>query len=477
MRMEPGRTLKCGLEVHRQLATREKLFCHCSAAFQDRGPVFEVKRRLRSVAGELGTIDTAAAFEAGKDRVFRYKVYREESCAVELDEEPAHAMNPEALDVALQVALMLNCHIPDALEVMRKTVIDGSNTTGFQRTVLVGMDGWIETPHGRVGIDSVGIEEDSCQILERTKKGVVYGLNRLGIPLIEIGTAPDIRSPVQGKEVAEYIGMVLRSTGKARRGLGTVRQDLNVSIPKGNRVELKGVQDLRGIPDIITKEMERQSHLIKQGKTVAREVRKVAQDGTSTFLRPIAGAARMYPETDSLPVPIDPAHLRQLKQNLPELLAQKHDRLTEQFNVSADTIKALERQGKLEWFLKLAALGNAPFVAKTLLSYETEITAKHPKADPGKISGKYLTEVFTKLNAGEIAKDAVLPLLTEIAQGKKPHYAAYKLENVDLSDEVAKLVKAKPGLSFGAYMGILMGKYRGKVSGDDIAKALKEALQ
>ena len=135
--------LKCGIEIHQQLATDRKLFCNCSAKMDDKEPVFRVKRKLRPVAGETGNIDAAAIYETLKDKTFTYNVYLNETCQVELDEEPPHPMNKEALDIGIQVALMTNCEVPEEIQVMRKTVLDGSNTSGFQRTAIVGMDGWI----------------------------------------------------------------------------------------------------------------------------------------------------------------------------------------------------------------------------------------------------------------------------------------------------------------------------------------------
>lgn len=271
--------LKCGVEIHQRLGTKHKLFCNCSAAFKETKPVFEIKRRLRPVAGELGDVDAAAVYETLKNKVFRYKMYLTESCEVETDSEPPHPVNPEALDIALQVALMLNCEIPEEIEFMRKTVLDGSNTSGFQRTALVGMNGWMETSFGRVGIDNINLEEEAAKIIRKGGKEMAYGLNRLGIPLVEIGTSPDIKKPEQAKEVAEKIGMILRSTGKVMRGLGTIRQDLNVSIARGERCEIKGVQDIRMVPKIVELEVERQKELVSKGKNVTRDVRRVLPSG------------------------------------------------------------------------------------------------------------------------------------------------------------------------------------------------------
>jgi len=385
-------------------------------------------------------------------------------------------MNSEALETGIQLAFLLNCEIPEEIHVMRKNVIDGSNPSGFQRTAVVGMNGTVETSFGTVGIVSVALEEDSAQILEHGSGKRVFGLNRLGIPLIEISTAPDIRTPEQGKELAEKLGMILRSCN-VRRGLGSIRQDLNVSITGGSRIEIKGVQDLKGIPQLAEKEIKRQLQIIKKGKHVPPEVRKAHPDGSTSFLRPLPGAARLYPETDCLPIHVDQDFLKAIKANLPELLADKHERLTKEMDIPTDMVRALEKAGSLQTFSHLTFKNvNPKFIATTLLSYASEIAKKHPRAQAERITRTNLKEIFQALDQGKIPKDAVLPLLTDAARGKGVHLKNYAIKKVNLDSEVEQLLKTKPGLSFGAYMGILMKKHRGHVPGEAISQALKKHL-
>src|SRR3989344_2583951 len=174
--------LKCGLEIHRRLDTN-KLFCNCSSLTKEQANQ-EVIRTLTAVAGELEEFDPAALHEKIRDRTFLYKIYPNESCLVELDDEPPHETNPQALKTSLEVALLLKAEIPKELHVMRKTVIDGSNTSGFQRTAIVGLNGKLDASFGTVRIDTLAVEEESAQILEPNNGKIVYGLNRLGIPLI-----------------------------------------------------------------------------------------------------------------------------------------------------------------------------------------------------------------------------------------------------------------------------------------------------
>lgn len=269
--------LKVGLEIHQQLFGR-KLFCNCPAEINDNPPDAVIERTLRAVAGEQGAVDVAAAQETKRQRTFFYQIHKSNACLVEIDEEPPHAMNQDALQVALITAKLLQADIVHEIQVMRKTVVDGSNTTGFQRTALLAMQGKLLVDKHIITVPTICLEEDSCKIVEKRDHASVYNLSRLGIPLVEIATGPDIHSPDEAKEVAEKIGMLLRSTGKVKRGLGTIRQDLNVSIIGGTRIEIKGCQDLHLIPLLIENEVKRQMNLISIKHDFIKKGKKLPSD-------------------------------------------------------------------------------------------------------------------------------------------------------------------------------------------------------
>lgn len=254
--------LKCGIEIHQQLDTH-KLFCDCPSQIRDDEPHGTVRRKIKAVAGELGDIDPAALHELLRDKEFVYEFYQDTTCLVELDDEPPHPLNREALSIVLESALLMNARPVDEIQIMRKTVIDGSNTSGFQRTMLVATDAYVEVNGKKINIPSICLEEDASRIIKREGSTTTYRLDRLGIPLIEIGTDPDITTPQEAKDTAEKIGMLLRATGKVKRGLGTIRQDVNVSIKGGRRIEIKGVQALNDIPHLVENEISRQINLIE----------------------------------------------------------------------------------------------------------------------------------------------------------------------------------------------------------------------
>ena len=277
--------LVVGLEIHQQLNTKHKLFCQCPTVFREpEEHVRSFSRSLHATMSEMGEIDKAALEESQTGKKFRYLSF-DSTCLVEEDEEPPGGLNQEALEIALEVALLLEMNPVDQIQVMRKLVIDGSNTSGFQRTALIARGGQIETEEGVVRLGELMLEEESAKRIEEQKGEVIYSLDRIGIPLVEISTLPDIKTPDQARNVAARIGMLLRSTGKVKRGIGTIRQDINISINSGSRVELKGVQNLDDIEKIIQIEIDRQRNLIKIQRTLeSKEVEiKAPIDITDVF--------------------------------------------------------------------------------------------------------------------------------------------------------------------------------------------------
>src|SRR3989344_3242539 len=259
--------LRCGIEIHQQLEGK-KLFCSCPTRLREEEPDFTIKRQLRAVAGEAGEVDIAAQQEQRKGKTFIYEGYADTTCLVETDEEPPHAINQEALKTALQFCKIVQANVPSVVQVMRKTVVDGSNTSGFQRTALLGRHGAITTSAGTIAIENISLEEDACRNIRETATERVFRLDRLGIPLIEIGTAPDIMTPEQCLEAAKKIGLLLRSLSGVKRGLGTIRQDVNISIKSGNRIEIKGAQDLHLLPLLVELEVKRQETLLEIKKAL-----------------------------------------------------------------------------------------------------------------------------------------------------------------------------------------------------------------
>ena len=260
---------KVGLEIHQQLDSKNKLFCNCRIVDSTEHD-FTFKRILHPTQSEMGAYDQAALFESKKIKTVKYLSSKNSNCLIESDEEPPEMVNAEALELVLTIALALHCTIEDELHVMRKIVIDGSNTTGFQRTILVARNGYLDVDEVRVGIQSICLEEDAARIINEQKDDKddtkIFALDRLGVPLIEIALDPISNTPIFVTKVAQTIGRLLRATKKVTRGLGSIRQDVNISTNGGAVVEVKGVQQLSQLALVIDYETKRQDGLTQIAK-------------------------------------------------------------------------------------------------------------------------------------------------------------------------------------------------------------------
>mgnify|MGYP004003687515 CR=1 FL=1 len=262
--------VKVGLEIHQQLATNKKLFCNCIPIDTDEYSI-KFQRKLRAAKSELGEYDPAALFEKSKSKSIVYYANPNSSCLVEQDEEPPHELDEDAKRISLIIASALKSEIFSEIYPMRKTVVDGSNTTGFQRTMLISQGGNFEVEGTKIGIQSICLEEDAAKNLG--DKGIIrkFGLERLGIPLVEIATEPFEVEPQHIKKIALALGRILRSTKKVKRGLGSIRQDVNVSIKEGGVViEVKGVQQLDQIEKVVEYEAKRQQGLLEISKELQK---------------------------------------------------------------------------------------------------------------------------------------------------------------------------------------------------------------
>ncbi len=612
--------LKAGLEIHQQLDTKEKLFCGCPTTLRDtKESNLEFFRYLRPTQSEMGVVDKAALEEVKLTKKFIYKAY-DTTCLVENDEEPPRELNTEAVEIALMIARMLNMNIVDELYTMRKIVIDGSNTSGFQRTGLVATGGFLDSSSGRVGIDVLCIEEEAAQKVEDRGDSVIYSLDRLGIPLVEIGTAPDIVSPAHARDVAEQLGMILRSTGKVKRGLGTIRQDINVSIAQGARVEVKGVQELALIETIVEREVVRQFALLEIKKELNRrkanvsdkvidvtpvfanttskviqkalkggvvyavnlsgfsglvgreiqpgrrlgtefsdrakksgvggifhtdelpnyginenevkalreaagamdsdcvvmvadtrikaesaldaviirarealecipeETRRALPDGNSAYMRPLPGAARMYPETDVPPVEISEERVRKIK--LPELIEERKARYRKQYDLSEELAGQIARSGNFVLFERI--MQEAPGASSTIVVRTLETTLSELEKDGvhvHNIKEDNLILLFGLQSEGKIPNEAISGVIKIIAS--KPELTVEKameilgigVEERKLEEAIDKVlesrmdyIKQKGINSVGPLMGVVMKELRGRVSGQEVSKLLKEKI-
>lgn len=619
--------LKVGIEWHQRLDTH-KLFCNCPSIIGEYPVKDRIVRKIRASRSELGEFDPAALVEHKRSREFLYDYNPDNVCLVELDETPPYPFNEEALEIALTVAMLLKMQPVDEIRCMRKTVIDGSNTTGFQRTMLVAVgteESIVDTDEGPVRLRTLCLEEESAFIVETQETYAEYRLDRLGIPLIELATEPDIKTPTQAKFVAQRIGAIFRATGRVQRGIGSIRQDLNISIKGGARQEIKGVQELELIPKIIEIEVMRQLNLLKirellnsrskppipiniidvtdvfsntQSKiiskalrgggvvyslklpgfrgllgmliqesrtfggeladyarvwgglkglfhsdelpaygisseeleevmrlnsceeldavvivagdkrrcraaleavakraelafhTVPGETRRALPDGCTSYLRPLPGAARMYPETDIPPIVITRELLERISTNLPPLPEDLIEMLvSEGLNRHLAEQMAFSPMLPLYRAIRERSSADSRIVASTLLNLFPYL--RREGYDPLKIPTSTLIEVFNFYASGRILKEHIEEILTELSRDPKlPLEKLIKEKTSSMVDEEtvrslirrvikdnSELVEEKGEKAVRPLMGIVMSELRGKVKGAVVYKLLQEELK
>lgn len=621
--------LKVGLEVHRQLDTQHKLFCDCPTILSTKPPTITFVRRLRPTQSELGQLDPAALFEFHRGRMITYEADPETTCLVELDEEPPHPLNQEALEVALTISLLVNAKPLDEIHVMRKVVIDGSNTTGFQRTSVIALDGRLVVDGKEVPVQQVTLEEDAGRKTGETKDSVLFRLDRLCVPLIEISTGPVIASPEEAGKTALAIGRVLRATKKVKRGLGSVRQDLNISIKQGALVEIKGVQELELVSQVVEYEVQRQLSLLgirdelrqrnvkdsnlkedfvdvtsilaeSQSKVVhsalkhggvayavclhgfkgllkrelvpgvrlgtemakraafwgkvggivhsdelpaygiesnhvdliaqklgckeldafvviadqkenafdglraiverAREAihlvpdetRAANPDGTTHYMRPRPGAARMYPETDVPPVSVGAERIRRLRENLPRMPGEIAKELQTRYSLSPKLAVQLVDSEYLATFAEIVSAREnvAPSYVATVLT-ESLKSLQREQVPVENLSEDHLKQVFELVAKGSTAKESALDLLKWLATNPESNASQAinelnlgMLTRADLEDIITKvlaentsLIKKNKSNVLGKMMNLVMGEVRGKADPKTVNDLLRSKLQ
>ena len=634
-----------GLEFHQQLianySTRDthnfgsKLFCNCPVIIRDDTPDFSVIRQQRAVSGETGEIDISANFEKLKKYKIRYEGYHDTTCLIELDEEPIMPINQEALFRTLAISKnIFKLNLVDEILISRKTIIDGSNTSGFQRTAMVAyksQNSFIEVNGKKISIVQVNLEEDSAKNTG-TKNGIKhYRLDRLGTPLIEIATGPDMTHPDEVLSVAKRIGELLRTTGWVRRGQGTIRQDLNISISEGSRIEIKGVSDLDLIPLYSKNEAIRQKRMlelldlfkirnitiesirdleiiniselfsdtkvsiiqknIKSGKQVfiskfpkfkgllefelqknyrlgtefsqickvmaevggimhsdeienydlssaeiksiqkklslkendafiillssseqaknslnglkqvlsswileqgiVPEVRSPRSDGTTGYLRPLPGKARMYPETDALPYQLNQTILTNISKIKFEFPEDRIARYKKDFNLSEEFSQRLSIHPKNSLFEIIVTEHKVDptLVANTILS--TLVNLRRDGFDISKINDQILIKIFSMLGEDKFSKDALELIFTSIIKSKSHVNLEDLIANLDLKkldqksiekiiekivSDNSQLVSERGMGSMGLLMRIAMEQLGGKADGKHISDLIKKKI-
>jgi len=635
--------VKVGFEIHQQLNTSTKLFCACDGKGSDDAYDFDFIRVLRPTKSELGDFDRAALFEHAKMSSIKYYSKVGYSCLVEADEEPPHNVNKDALETALLFSLALKSNIVDEIHVMRKLVIDGSNVSGFQRTMLVSTGGYLEVDNfQKVGVQGICLEEDAAKLISTTNpKFKEYGLDRLGIPLVEIALEPISGSPEEIVSVALTLGRLLRSSKRVTRGIGSIRQDVNISVNGGQVVEVKGVQQLSQLVKVLEYETKRQygmikiaeefsnrniedsfigdkitdvtslfmnssSNVIKKilkttdpvikcirlrklrgligyepvediriGKElgefvrffglgglfhsdelpnygitahdiekieesldiivgnedafiiiggnrnkidnligplikriiqfklgVIAETRAVTLDGTTIFSRPRPGSSRMYPETDIMPIPIEPELFDRLKDKIPLPWNDLIKRIMKKYELNTKLSEQIFDSDYYDLFETIVHVNTSTsstspspsnltptFVASKLT--EDIVSLSRNNLDKSLLTDEMILEIFDRLKKELIAKESVILIFEKLMKGESVSVQEainslnlIKMDDTEFHSLLDKLfndniniIREKGPNSMGVLMGKSMAILRGKVDGSKINDYLKDKLE
>ena len=622
--------LKVGFEIHQQLATKNKLFCNCDCE-DVKDYQMSFMRKLRPTQSELGDYDPAALFEFKKVRNIKYYASHNSSCLVEADEEPPHGINKEALKTALILCVTLQSKIVDEVHTMRKIVIDGSNTSGFQRTALIGIGGLLNVDGKKVGVQSICIEEDAAKLISDDGLTRSYGLDRLGVPLIEIALEPVSGKPDEIVTVAHTLGRLLRATKRVTRGLGSIRQDINISIMNGSIVEVKGVQRLVQLAKVIEYEMLRQHGLfliaqrlkedrktdeievggkiedvtdilskssskvvkellvaddfrfkgirvrgfggiisfepypgIRVGKQIGElvrfyglggifhsdelpnygitkeevdavlnrlnisskndafvilggstdklesaiqavirrlnivlegvpaETRAATFDGKTVYSRPRPGAARMYPETDIPPVPVDSSSIDLLSSMVPIPWDEMVNLIAKKYNLNQKLAEQVYDSNYFGLFQKVVGIVKKippTFIASKLT--EDLVNFERQGLDTDLLTDEIIIDTFRKLEEGAVGKESVILIFEKIMKKEAASVeqainvlgiaglTTQQLEEIIakiLEDNISTIMQKQMG-SLGMLMGRSMAVLRGKADGQRVNKILKDKLQ
>jgi glutamyl-tRNA(Gln) amidotransferase subunit E len=621
--------LKVGFEIHQQLATKSKLFCKCKCEEAEKYGLAFV-RKLRPTQSELGAYDPAALFESKKMRIIRYHIATGSSCLVEADEEPPAEVNKEALETALIFSLAFHSNIVDEVHVMRKIVIDGSNTSGFQRTMLVANGGYFDINDKKVRIQSICLEEDAAKLISDDGKIREYGLDRLGVPLVEIALEPITGKVEEITQVALTLGRFLRASKKVARGLGSIRQDVNISVGNGTIVEVKGIQKLNQLIKVIEYEMIRQHGLtliaqklkkdrkveetgigdkiedityilskssskivqkiisdnnsifkairikgfdgimgfepypdIRIGKQLSElvrfynlrgifhsdelpaygitqeevdiirnkleavtgvdafvivggpndivefaiesiiqrlkialngvpaETRAATLDGKTVFSRPRPGAARMYPETDVPPIPINDSLLGSLAYKVPKSWDEIVGKLIKKYGLNKKLAEQIFDSSYLDIFEEIA--GSTKIQTTFIASKLTEdlVNLERQGQEVTVLTDDVIRDIFNRLDMGIIAKESIVLIFEKLMkkEAKTVDEAIAALGITPISDqelyraidkileENMSVIKVKGMESLNMLMGRSMAIFRGKVDGQKINLILKKKLK
>ena len=468
-----------GLEVHAQLLTDSKAFCSCTTRFGAE-PNSNTCPICLGMPGVLPVL------------------------------------NRKALEFTVRMAIACNCEINEVSRFARKNYYYPDLPKNYQISqyeLPVAEQGWVdvETPEGvrRIGITRIHMEEDAGKLIHDEQKPVSYvDLNRTGVPLMEVVSEPEIRSP---EEAAAYLRalhsiLVYLQICDGNMQEGSFRCDANISVrPRGEtafgvKAELKNMNSFRNVQKALQYEIDRQIEVLTDGGRIVQETRLFDPvTGTTSSMRSKEQAHdyRYFPDPDLLPLHVEPALIDRLKKTMPELPSEKKERLIKEFGIPGYDAAVLTASRELaEYFEETVSLFPNPKLVsnwimtelmRSLKGDETGITccpvspsqlaALLQLIDNGTISGKIAKTVFEEMYATGRDPSAIIEEKGLVQVSDKDELAAVIRRVLDENaGEVEKFLGGKTKL-MGFFVGQAMKATKGKANPAVVNEILTEELR
>lgn len=468
-----------GLEIHVELKTKSKIYCSCTTQF----------------GGEVNT--HCCPICTGMPGVLP-------------------VLNKNVVEYAVKAGLAMNCTIPEFSKQDRKNYFYPDLPKAYQVSQFdlpLCKNGHVDIEAGgnrkRIGITRIHIEEDAGKLMhDEWDTGTLVDYNRCGVPLIEIVSEPDMRSPEEARAFVENVKSILEylDVSDCKMQEGSLRADVNLSVrPKGRekfgtRTEMKNLNSFRSIVRAAENEAQRQIREIEAGGVIIQETRRWDDNkGVSYAMRSKEEAHdyRYFPEPDLVPVVIDAKWLEKIKASLPELPEARKNRYISEYNLPEYDAGLLTSTKCLADYFEEAAkdCSNSKAVSNWIMGDLMRVLKeKGLEADSIPFPGKYLAKLVLLIDKGTISGTIAKKVFEKMFESGKDPGVIVKEEGLEvvsdegaLSETVRKIIEANPQSAadyrsgkekaFGFLVGQAMREMKGKADPQLINRLLKEELE
>jgi len=468
-----------GLEVHAELSTNSKIFCGCPTEFGAPPNTHTCPICL----GHPGVLPVT---------------------------------NKQAVEFAMKAALALNCEISRETKFDRKNYFYPDSPKAYQISQYdqpIGKNGWIEIEVSgekkRIGINRLHLEEDAGKLTHSEYGGgSLVDFNRVGVPLIEIVSEPDLRSPEEAKAYLEKLKAILQYTGVSdvRMEQGSLRCDANVSIRPvgqkefGTKTELKNMNSFRNVQAGLEYEVERQKLVLMSGGQVVQETRRWDENNRKTVTmrsKEEAHDYRYFPDPDLVRMQISEEWIEAVRASIPELPDARQARYMNEYGLSRDDAAVITMSKEAaDFYDETVKTGADPKAAANWLMVElyAYLNANNLELKDVKITPQGLGEMIKLIENGTISSKIAKTVFKEMVEtGKEPRAIVEEKGLVQISDEgalrqvVADVIAANPQAvedykagnekALGFFVGQVMKQTKGKANPPLVNKLLMEELK